>query len=428
MNDKETHRAAFANPANDVRAFYNAHPYPPPVTDLESYRVSWEDQNRRRADFHLFWPTQPYREALQILVAGCGTSQAARYALRQPAARVIGIDFSSTSIHLTQELERKYKLKNLELHQLPVERAGELGRRFDKIICTGVLHHLPDPDIGLRALCEVLKPQGAMHLMLYAPYGRTGIYMLQEYCRRLGIGTSETEIQDLADTLMALPRDHPLAHLLGQAPDFRTKAGLADALLNPQDRAYTVPQLFEFFAGAGLSFGRWVRQAPYLPQCGAFAETPHSSQLAKLPRPEGYAALELLRGTMIRHSAILYRSDRSNDKQAVSFDHDRWQDYIPMRLPGTINVQEKLPPGAAAVLINQDHTYPDLILPVDEIQKRLYDAINGERTILEIMDSMPSTGNIQQQSEFTRSFFQQLWWYDQVVFDASMKIRTSPSE
>ncbi len=129
---------------------------------------------------------------------------------------------------------------------------------------------------------SVLKPDGAMHLMVYATYGRTGIYMLQEYCRRLGIGRSDEEIRDLANTLMALPQGHPLAQLLGAVPDFRTKAGLADALLHPQDRAYTVPQLFDFIDRAGLTFGRWVRQAPYLPQCGDLARTPHGARLTQL--------------------------------------------------------------------------------------------------------------------------------------------------
>src|SRR5262245_22152708 len=38
----------------------------------------------------------PYREDLPILIAGCGTSQAPKYALRWPAAQVTGIDFSAT--------------------------------------------------------------------------------------------------------------------------------------------------------------------------------------------------------------------------------------------------------------------------------------------------------------------------------------------
>jgi 2-polyprenyl-3-methyl-5-hydroxy-6-metoxy-1,4-benzoquinol methylase len=45
-----------------------------------------------------------------------------------------------------------------------------------------VLHHLADPDAGLRALRSVLKPEGAIDLMVYARYGRTGISMLQDYC------------------------------------------------------------------------------------------------------------------------------------------------------------------------------------------------------------------------------------------------------
>ena len=143
--------------------------------------------NRRRADYHLFWPARPYREDHSILIAGCGTSQAAKHALRWPAAQVTGIDFSATSVRCTEELKRKYNLNNLQVHQLPIERVSELGTSFDQIVCTGVLHHLADPDAGLSALRGVLKPDGAMHLMVYAPYGRTGIYMLQEFCRRIGI-------------------------------------------------------------------------------------------------------------------------------------------------------------------------------------------------------------------------------------------------
>ena len=171
MNDNE--EATGATTAAQVRAFYERHPYPPPVDDLEAYRKAW-DNRRRRAESHLFWPAEPYREDRSILVAGCGTTQAAHYALRWPRAQVVGIDVSAKSIAFTQGLKRKHALANLEVRQLAVERAAELGQGFEHVVCTGVLHHLPDPDAGLRALHDVLEPTGALNVMVYAPYGRGG--------------------------------------------------------------------------------------------------------------------------------------------------------------------------------------------------------------------------------------------------------------
>ena len=220
-----------------------------------------------------------------------------------PRPRVIGIDFSATSVRHTEDLKRKHNLDNLQVHQLPIERVSDLETSFDQIVCTGVLHHLADPDAGLRALRSVLKPDGAMHIMVYAPYGRTGIYMLQDFCKRIGVHASDDAIRDLIVALGALPPGHPLEHLLREAPDFRQEAALADALLHPQDRAYSVPQLFDFIERGGLTFGRWVKQAAYSPRCGVMAQIPQASRLADLPLAEQYAAVELFRGTMVRHSA-----------------------------------------------------------------------------------------------------------------------------
>ena len=201
--------------------------------------------------------------------------------------------------------------------------------------------------------------------------------------------------------------------LLRNSPDFANTAGLADALLHPQDRSYSVPQLMDFLERADLTFGRWVRQAPYLPWCGALASTPHQAQARSRCRPqEQYAAIELFRGTMVRHSAIAYRKNRPAQGASVDFDGDAWLGYVPIRLPDTIAVRERLPAGAAAVLINRNHTYTDLYLPIDARQERLLAAIDGKRTIAEICRE-PAI-------EVSRAtFFQQLWRWDQVVFDTS---------
>jgi SAM-dependent methyltransferase len=400
--------------ADAIEAFYTEHPYPPPVTNLDRARDEWRDPTRHRAEHHLLWPDTPYRADLDILIAGCGTSQAAKYALCRPQAHVTGIDVSATSIDRTAALQRQYSLSNLALQRLPIERAADLDRQFDLIVCTGVLHHLADPDAGLRALRSVLKPDGALYLMVYAPYGRAGIYMLQDYCRRLGIGTSTEEIRDLVETLRSLPQHHPLAAVLRRSRDAADPDALADALLNPRDRAYSVPELFDFLDRNDLSFSRWYRQAPYLAACGAIASTPHAARLASLPPREQYAAMELWRGSFTTHSVVLRRNDGGGDTGTVRFEGDGWLHFVPIRLPWTELVRERLPPGAAGVLLNRSHQHPDLILVVNAAEKRWFDAIDGRRTILEIADGARATNH-----RAARSFAERLWQYDQVVFDTT---------
>jgi SAM-dependent methyltransferase len=419
MIAQKEHDPALLDVSEEVRAFYDRYPYPPPTDSLEKYRRLWQDPQRRRADFHLFWPDRTFSENQSILIAGCGTTQAAKHAMRWPTAQLTGIDVSSTSVRSTEDLKRKYNLDNLHVYQWPIERANDLEMSFDQIVCTGVLHHMADPDAGLAALRDVLKPDGAIHLMVYAPYGRTGVYMLQEFCRRIGIRAADSEIRDLSDALQALPPGHPLENLLREAPDFRQEAALADALLHPHDRAYSVPQLFDFLERAELKFGRWIKQAPYSPHCGVMAQIPQALRMAQLSFAEQFAAVELFRGTMVRHSLVAYRKDSCSSAHAVSFAGDAWLGYVPIRMPDTICVQKGLPPGAAAVLINQGHTYTDLFMPIDSTEKRLLDATDGSRCIAEIAESALSSSHQKTHLDIARAFFERLWWYDQVVFDAS---------
>ena len=412
MAPEETKSLARADRAEAVRAFYESHPYPAPLRDLDRHRELYRNPDRRRAWSLLLWPTEKPPATRDILVAGCGTSQAAIHALREPDAHVTAVDVSEVSLRHTRELQRKYGLRNLDLHRLAIEEVGKLGRIFDQIVCTGVLHHLPDPDIGLHALRSVLAPNGAIHVMVYAAYGRAGIYMMQEYCRLLGVGATDEELRHLGATIGALSSDHPIAGVLTRVKDFTYPDALADALLHPQDRAYTVPQLYAWLERCGLSFGRWVEQAPYLPQCGAIARTPHAARLAALSPPLQHAAVELLRGTMTRHNFIVYRDDRPGEGQPITFDSDAWRGYVPLRLPWTMCIRDRVPRGYAAVLINRAHTYPDLALPIDAAQQRIFAAIDGKRAIGEILRCAAVVVDDQQ----ARRFIEELWQYDQIVF------------
>jgi SAM-dependent methyltransferase len=393
-----------ATPGDDsVSRFYDEHPYPPPIEDLETYRRGWSDGERQRIEHFRLWPTLPFRDDHAVLVAGCGTSQAAKYAVRYPQAQVVGIDVSAASIQATRDLASRHQLTNLDVHQLAIEDVGSLGQSFDHVVCTGVLHHLDDPAVGLAALRAVLTPSGAIDLMLYARYGRTGVAMMQEYCRMLGVRPEPEDINDLIASLRELPVGHPIGHLLRNTRDFADDDALSDALLNPRERAYSVPELFDLIDESGLRFGRWVRQAPYRPQCGVVSGLPHGRKIASLSQAEQFAALELFRGTMLRHSLIAHRADEPPSPWL--FGGDDSQAFTPHRVATAAVIEDKLPPGVAAALLNRAHTYPDLVLFASADERAMFESIDGHHTIGQIGGDA--------------SFFERLWWHDLIVVDAS---------
>ncbi len=127
--------------------------------------------------------------------------------------------------------------------------------------------------------------------------------------------------------------------------------------------------------------------------------------------------MELWRGTIAHHSAVIYRNDT---RPFRPFDGERWPRYVPLRLPGTVCVRERerLPAGAAAVVLNRGHLHHDLIVPLDDRELRMYEAIDGRRTIAAIAE-MAAGASRDGTLPRPRALFEKLWNYDQVIFDVS---------
>lgn len=167
---------------------YAAYVYPLPVEDLEAYTKNGQyDLSDPSLFRRKLWPRKVEPDALDILIAGCGTIQAATYAYKNPHCKVVGIDISEPSLAHQQYLKEKHGLHNLELRHMSLGDIAELERDFDYIVSTGVLHHLPDPNAGLRCLKQVLRPHGVMSIMVYGYWRRVGVYMMQEAFRLMGL-------------------------------------------------------------------------------------------------------------------------------------------------------------------------------------------------------------------------------------------------
>jgi SAM-dependent methyltransferase len=287
-----------------VRDMYTRFPYPPPGVLIGTPIPAILDYTR-----FLFWPGRRDLRGLRVLDAGCGTGDTAvAIARANPEIEVVGIDLSETSLgHARAYADTQGVGANLQLHCLPIQEVGTLGQTFDYIISSGVIHHLDDPTRGLNALVDVLAPNGGIFLMLYATYGRAGVYQLQDALRLMSEDADYSEKVALARTVVGgLVADHPFKQLGFTDHRWPGDAGLVDLLLHVRDRSYTVPQIFELLDDTGLQLTRFMDPLAYEPS--TYQSDPSLAARFDALDPRERATLaELLCGTMRKHSLYATR-------------------------------------------------------------------------------------------------------------------------
>lgn len=393
------------NPLSDVVSNqYERWVYPEPILDLRAWLQNnwqWFDPSHAHP---IFWPTGSYDPAIDILIAGCGSNQAAVFAYNNPQARVTGIDVSQSSLNHQQYLKDKYVLKNLDLQLLPIEQIGSLNRDFDLIVSTGVLHHLADPQAGLNALAQCIRPNGVIALMLYAKYGRIGVEMLQSVTRDLDLRQDEQSLQVVKDMLGVLPQNHPVKSYLSIAPDLQFDAGLVDTFLHGRDRSYSIDDCLDFVASAGLVFQDMFMKSQYYP-----ASDPSNqffAQVSTLPTPKQWAVMERIQFNNGCHFFMACRPDRPENTYKVDFSSEEAYQYVV-----TLRYRCKLNEQSIARY--------NWSLNLSAAEMAFARLINGQRTIADIITTAGAADALANHSpavckEMGLNLFKRLWQLDMV--------------
>lgn len=367
-----------SNPLGDVVSQqYESWVYPAPIQDLDQWlRGSWQWFDPSHAH-RLMWPDRDYTPGMDILVAGCGTNQAAIIAYTNPSARVVAIDVSNASLDHHRWLKDKYDLANLDLHQLPIERVSSLDRHFDLIITTGVLHHMADPEEGMRALAECLRPDGVLAVMLYANYGRIGVHLMQSVFKDLGLSQDEASLEIVRDALGHLSPLHPLASYLQIAPDLDDDAGVVDTFLHGREQAYTIDECRELVASAGLAFQDVFLKASYYPPTPS--TSPLYSAVAQMPREQQWSIMQRINASNACHYFLACRPGRDLASYSIDFDTAHALDYVPAFRKGC---------GLRGGVIHR-HDWQRELTP---LQAALIEQVDGHRTISDIVDTVTGSG------------------------------------
>lgn len=232
-----------------VREQYEQNPYP-----------RWFSLGRPRE-------SEISRSRRDILVAGCGTGRhPLAVAVRNPRSSILALDLSKASLAYAKRLSQALNIENVTFLQGDLLEIGQLGRRFDHIECSGVLHHLRDPDAGWAALDDALLPGGSLHISVYSQVARMHVKFLRREIAERGIPPTADAIRGFRHELLTNERYRTLRPYC-QTLDSFTVSEFRDYLFHACESRYTLAQIANLIARHHLTFMRFdplVLRSTYL--------------------------------------------------------------------------------------------------------------------------------------------------------------------
>lgn len=236
---------------SDVQAQYEAFPYPERDPADEAKRlITGSPSDPRELDHYLFGGRRDWSTPLRALFAGGGTGDgliqlAQMLKLAKRPYDITYLDLSKASRKIAEARAKARGLSGITFKTGSLLDAADHGP-FDYIDCCGVLHHLPDPLAGFAALRGAIAADGGLGFMVYAPYGRSGVYPLQDAFGTLLEGLSPPARLDKAKQIFdRLPDGHPFKRNTQVVDHKQSDAGFYDLLLHSQDQAFDVARLIQ---------------------------------------------------------------------------------------------------------------------------------------------------------------------------------------
>ncbi len=187
-----------------------------------------------------------------ILIAGCGTGIQIIEATRYENCEITAIDLSNSSISYAKRKIEEYGLENINLFEMDILEIKQLKKEFELIECSGVLHHMENPTLGLSNLLGVLKPNGYMKLGLYSKYAREIITRVRELINNEGIASTRDGIRKFrSEVLNSNIKDF---NDISLSSDFYSMSMCRDLCFHSHERCYCIKEIKEILSDFNLEF------------------------------------------------------------------------------------------------------------------------------------------------------------------------------
>ena len=188
--------------------------------------------------------------------------------LNHTDSEAIYFDFSKTSMSIAQH-RSKFRgwLKIVWVNDW-IESIPRLGLgNFDFVVSTGVLHHLKNPQNGLKTINNVQLPHGGAYIMVYGWYGRIPIYWIQTVLKILNDRENDIndELKNAKHILDILPEHHCFHTENVIDHKIMGDVGIYDLLLHKRDISFTTHGVYRWLQTSGYNVVDFVHPENALP-------------------------------------------------------------------------------------------------------------------------------------------------------------------
>lgn len=231
-----------------VMAQYEQNPYPRWEQIFTTHKkVSYLDlYSSVKAVTH---KVKKFSKRLDCLVAGSGTGKQPLWlAANCRDISITALDLSIPSLCYAKRQSTELKLADaLKFYQGDILDLDSLDKKFDVIECSGVLHHMKDPEQGLKTLLRRLRNNGLLRIGLYSRIARDKIGVNEARISKPDINLED--IRGLRAKHLENGSEIPNLFI-----DFYTASECRDLLFHVQEHQFDLIQIRDLLERNDLAF------------------------------------------------------------------------------------------------------------------------------------------------------------------------------
>lgn len=180
---------------------------------------------------------------VKVLIAGAGTGQHALKVARYfRNVEVVALDLSQRSLAYAKRMAKLHKIDNIKFLCGDILELDKLETHFHVIECSGVLHHMKEPELGLQKLISRLEPKGLIKIGLYSYRAREIVRDMRDLIQKYDMTPTPNGIRTLRQAILEGKMPHDFSGIFA-SDDFYSMSGCRDLLFHAQECQYEPKEL-----------------------------------------------------------------------------------------------------------------------------------------------------------------------------------------